>query len=88
MQIIKRSGQTETFDSNKIAVVIAKAFANVGQKLDDNQKDSLVSVITQRVTNAVEKTVENIQDIVEETLMEKGFYSVAKSFILYRQKLV
>lgn len=86
MQIIKRSGQTETFDSNKIAVVIAKAFANVGQKLDDNQKDSLVSVITQRVTNAVEKTVENIQDIVEETLMEKGFYSVAKSFILYRQK--
>lgn len=86
MQIIKRSGQTETFDSNKIAVVIAKAFANVGQKLDDDQKNSLVSVITQRVTDAAEKTVENIQDIVEETLMEQGFYAVAKSFILYRQK--
>lgn len=86
MQIIKRSGQTATFDGNKIAFVISKAFGNVGQVLTDEQKESLVRVITEKVQKATEKTVENIQDIVEETLMEQGFYAVAKSFILYRQK--
>lgn len=86
MQIIKRSGQSETFDGNKIAFVISKAFSNVGQEFTEAHKDLLVPVITDKVTKLEEKTVENIQDIVEETLMEQGFYAVAKSFILYRQK--
>ena len=86
MQIIKRSGLAETFDVNKIAIVLGKAFSNVGEALTDEIRHDLVTTISDKVINTSDRTVENIQDIVEQTLMARGFYSVAKSYILYRQK--
>ncbi len=86
MYVIKRSGEQVDFDANKIAVAVNKAFQEVRQS--DCWDDSVFSEIQSQVERkAFEKdniTVEEIQDIVEQVLMEKKFYNVAKAYIRYR----
>lgn len=86
MQIIKRSGTQEEFNPKKIEKAIYKSFISVGQTPDDALLLSLVTSITHKLKSEALNTVESIQDTVEEELMSKGYYSVAKSFIIYRQK--
>lgn len=86
MYVIKRGGEQVDFDANKIAVAVNKAFQEVQQS--DCWDDSVFSEIQSQVERkAFEKdniTVEEIQDIVEQVLMEKKFYNVAKAYIRYR----
>ncbi len=86
MQIIKRSGQRENFDPQKIATAIEKAFISVDKAITKEQLDKLVKEVENKLATIKINTVEGIQDQVEEALMRAGFFSVAKSFILYRQK--
>jgi len=87
-QVRKRSGELQKFDPNKIKNAILKAFEAVAEP--DGLKARNVA---DEVVKLLEKTfagktpgVEHIQDLVEETLMKKGFSRVAKAYILYRQK--
>lgn len=88
MNIIKRSGQEVLFDINKIKLAIKKAFISVGIEIEDNEIDILSTLVEDKVKNNFPKdhmvTVEEVQDLVEITLIEKGHYSVVKSYILYR----
>lgn len=86
MQIIKRSGLKETFNLEKIAIAIKKAFISVNKELKDSELSLLLDNIMDKLNPSCEYSVEEIQDIVEEKLMMQGYYNVAKSFILYRQK--
>ena len=86
MYVIKRSGEQVDFDENKITVAVNKAFQEVQQS--DCWDGSVFSEIQSQIEReAFEKdniTVEEIQDIVEQVLMEKKFYKVAKAYIRYR----
>lgn len=84
MEVIKRDGRKVKFDKKKIDKAIDKAFKEVrGVPCPDAGVLHSVSLrIKSKYTDKVE--VEQIQDIVEQVLMEKGYYNVAKAYIKYR----
>lgn len=84
----KRSGEIVAFDAKKIYEAIKKAVA-VTQEISDAD----VVKITQDVLKRLDKKyageipdIENIQDIVIQTLMDAHAYKTAESYIVYRQK--
>lgn len=86
MEIIKRDGRKESFDSIKISNAIRKALISVGEKDADSLSINLTRIVEERLTDKSEWSVELIQDTVEETLMSQGQFAAAKSFILFRQR--
>jgi ribonucleoside-diphosphate reductase alpha chain len=90
-KIRKRDGSLVRFDEHKIVLAIQRAAYEV---LMDEKKSQEIAGITKKgvlskiLTSYYDKipTVENIQDIVEEVLMETGYREVARSYILYRQE--
>ena len=80
--ITKRDGSQDRFSLDKIMNAIIKAFQSVGQDADLGAISKIISHLD--IYEGV--TVEDIQNQVEEALMREGFYKVAKSFMLYRQR--
>ena len=87
--VTKRSGTTVEYDRQKIFNAIAGANRDAS-----TPRDRLSAVDVENVTDAVELAiadidsigVEEIQDAVEKSLMQHGFFDVAKQFIVYREK--
>ena len=85
MQIIKRNGATESYDREKIAVAIRKSFASTQKEITDEAVYTIVDEVELFLhQNEANRSVERIQDEVERSLMEHGFYAEAKNYILYR----
>ncbi len=84
--IKKRNGEIAPFDSDKIRVAISKANASIeGERITEAQLDELTAQVVAAAAEAGDTPgVEQIQDIVEETLISYGFARTAKSYILYR----
>lgn len=80
--ITKRDGSQDRFYLDKIMNAIIKAFQSVGQDADLGAISKIISHLD--IYEGI--TVEDIQNQVEEALMREGFYKVAKSFMLYRQR--
>ena len=84
--IIKRDGRVVLYDQNKIAAAILKALevsgegnaADAARVANDVQRD-----LQNRFTNDA-PNIEAIQDAVEQQLMNHGFNTAAKAYILYR----
>ena len=79
--IQKRDGSLEQFDIDKIKNAVLKAFNSVNSSIDVHDCSR---VFDEKIFSDL-KTVEEIQDKVEQVLMENGYYDVAKSYILYRK---
>ena len=92
MNIIKRDGSIVEFDRNKIVQAINKAFIEVDGKIyEDDTSNSIADDIQRRVEfftkNSTKKiSVEDIQNMVEEYLMESERKDVARAYIRYRYK--
>ncbi len=88
-EIIKRNGKIVPFDPEKITNAIRGAVMGVGGTDLDKRPAYLTKCIIERVEyNRIKgerPEVEEIQDAVEKTLIEKGHAQVAKAFILYRE---
>ena len=85
MQIIKRKGTTESYDREKIADAIRKSFISTQKEITDEAvytKQEQEAHLQHQ--NEANRSVERIQDEVERSLMEHGFYAEAKNYILYR----
>lgn len=90
MHVIKRSGKKVDFDKSKILNAI-KAANNDIKRCDKKaamQYKEIMAAAT-IVSHNIKKqntdiSVEDIQDLVEKTLMESGHYEVAKTYIEYR----
>ncbi len=85
--IVKRDGRTAEFHEEKIASAIEKAFQACAAMQDRAVADDIARQVVQKLDDgAIEgtPTVEGVQDIVEETLIESGFVQTAKAYILYR----
>lgn len=86
-QVIKRDGTMVPFDYFKIRQAIAKANVNVpSETLSDTDLDRLTAEVVHSIDNSTNPGVEDIQDIVELTLMENGISQTAKVYILYRSE--
>jgi uridine kinase len=85
-EIIKRTGEVVPFDREKITIAIYKATAAVGAH--DRALAERVSEDVERDLQAQDgpPSVEEIQDIVEKSLIEGGHAATAKSYIVYRQE--
>nr|WP_308571466.1 anaerobic ribonucleoside-triphosphate reductase [uncultured Prevotella sp.] len=80
--ITKRDGKKERFSLDKIMNAIIKAFDSVKEPVDLGAVSKIISNLD--IHEGIK--VEDIQNEVEESLMREGYYKVARSFMLYRQK--
>lgn len=85
MQVLKRDGTIEAFDSGKIEAAVRKAFESGGAGSKPSQE--LIHNIVKAVHDIKDpKSIDDIQDVVEKGLLNAGHYETAKSYILYRYK--
>jgi len=92
-QIVKRDGNIEPYDRNRIASAINKAFlatqsaapAERIEELTVKTEEKIALFMANRHPNSV-PAVEEVQDLVETVLIEAGEVEVAKSYILYRAR--
>ena len=85
--IIKRDGRAVDFHQEKIAEAVEKAFRASGAMQSRGVADGIAERVVEKIeSGAIEgtPTVEGVQDLVEETLIEEGFTQTAKAYILYR----
>ena len=89
MKIIKRSGVEVFFDSNKLVAAVQKANASVidYEKLSDEQIQEIADNVEVACENMKRSaSVEEIQDMVENQLMNQHAFTVARNYITYRYK--
>ena len=89
MRVRKRNGKLEEFGKDKIHKAIERAFEDVyGDETQTDNYQSAIAMMTDNVTQEMSECdpadVEEIQDVVEDQLMENGWYEVAKEYIRYR----
>ena len=89
MKIIKRSGMEAVFDITKIITAIDKANHEVveSERLSMDEVREIAQYIEETCKNVnYSLNVEDIQDLVEDSLMSKQAFSVARKYITYRYK--
>ncbi len=89
-KVEKRDGRIVEFDSKKIFGAIRKCVEAEGAGLGEDKIKEITEGVVERLDEKYDghtiPNVEEIQDTVESTLMEKGFPELAKAYILYRHK--
>lgn len=95
-KLIRRNGAVVSFEPNKIAVAMTKAFLaiNGGQGAGSARVREIVEQLTQNVVRALVRSrpnggtfhIEDVQDHVELALMRSGEHEVARAYVLYREK--
>ncbi len=86
MKIIKRNGSEADFDLNKIVIAVTKA-NNATEKgeLSASELNDIAEYVEFKMAKANRAlSVEEIQDIVEDQIMAKGAFEVAKRYVRYR----
>jgi ribonucleoside-diphosphate reductase alpha chain len=89
----KRDGKVVSFKPEKITLAIAKALrANNNGELNDllietarELSDKVVAEIRRLWPEGRSVQIEEIQDLVEKTLMNSGYHDVARRYIIYRE---
>lgn len=85
--IIKRDGRTVAYEEEKITEAIWRAFVAAENAKGRGEAQRLARLVT-RTLNRDESidtpTVEGVQDMVEQVLIEEGYARTAKAYILYR----
>lgn len=87
MKIIKRSGSEVNFDAKKITAAITKANHEVPvkERLSKEQIEDITTIVENICIDTNRSLgVEEIQDLVEEQIMDKRAFSVARKYITYR----
>lgn len=100
IRIRKRNKKFVDFDSDRIKAAITKAKNDLSiSKANDNMNDDDIAFIVKHSVENIKNSdkiktdkrnnqfieVEDVQDIVENTLIERGFIETAKKYIRYRE---
>ncbi len=85
--IVRRNGDKVSFEASKITRAIERAgIATKAFGRDESERlCELVCFILSR-TGEEERTVEEIQDVVEQTLIKEGYVDTARAYIRYRER--
>ena len=84
MKVVKRNGNVEEFDFNKIINAVNKAFKSCNKQMPEYLSRELLSTLAINIGDTI--SIEEIQDRVEDALMNNKYFDVAKSYIIYREK--
>jgi len=87
-KVKKRDGTIVDFDKERITNAIFAAAREVGgrdRRTAERLTDEVVKVLEERFAGQI-PSVEDIQDIVEKVLIERGHAKTAKAYILYRKQ--
>lgn len=87
LTIMKRDGRVVDFDESKIVDAIERSFIASGAMQNRAVCISIADKVIEKINSGAiegEPTVEGVQDLVEEALVESGFAQTAKAYILYR----
>lgn len=87
-KVKKRDGSIVDFNDYKIIKAIKKAFNSSGEHCVDTENNflTLIECELRKLKKGDYYSVEDIQDVVENVLMKKGYYKTAKVFIKYREQ--
>ncbi len=87
MKIIKRNGSEAVYDISKIIAAIHKANEVVAEK-EKLTRDQIMTISMNVEDSCISSghavSVEDVQDLVENQLMEQGAFQVARKYITYR----
>ncbi|MCL4133397.1 UNVERIFIED_CONTAM: hypothetical protein GTU68_063791, partial [Idotea baltica] len=96
VQVQKRDGRVVPFQGSLIYGAIEKAFRAEREIAEGQETDQFslneVTEVTKAVLNGVRESgeeevgIEKLQDLVEMHLMQRGHYSVARRYIVYREE--
>lgn len=89
--VLKRDGRIVIFDSGKVFNAMLSAYSSLHDTIDREYVDvcnDAINAIIDEYDSVGDNTlsVEYIQDIVEEILLDSKYNDVAKAYILYRDK--
>ena len=87
MNVIKRNGQEVVFNLDKVKSAITKANKDVApqDQIDGLSIINIAAAVDEECQNLKRAVnVEEIQDFVEDTLLEMGYYRLAKAYMTYR----
>ena len=89
MQVIKRENNLEEYDLAKIENAIFKASNEVKEReMAELVAEEVSDLVDQKIFDIYSDnkypTVEDIQEIVEDTLIEENYSKIAKRYIIYR----
>lgn len=96
--VVKRNGAMVPFRKDRIYRALEAAFRDTKKVGTEGQLPEDIKEYVEEVTNLVVKqvlslaekgaslTVEGIQDMVEVTLMKRGYHDIARGYIIYRDQ--
>ena len=87
MKIIKRNGSEVKFDIKKIVSAIERANETVegNDKISEEEIYEIAGSVCKKIKNIKRAlNVEEIQDIVEDELMDRKFFNLARKYVTYR----
>lgn len=86
MKVIKRNGTIVDFDKKRIINAIQKANEEVeyGERATLQEINAIIDGVVSQGLDSI--SVEDIQDIIEKSLMELDRFELAKKYILYRNE--
>ena len=84
MQVIKRDGNLEEFNVDKIISAVEKAFKSCNKKMPQYLYDMIGALFGTLEGDTI--GIEEIQNKVEDVLMNDNHFDVAKSYIIYREQ--
>ena len=87
MKIIKRNGSEVKFDIKKIVSAIERANETVeaNDKISEEEIYEIAGSVCKKIKNIKRAlNVEEIQDIVENELMDRKFFNLARKYVTYR----
>jgi len=98
LTVVKRNGKKVNFDGSKIALAIKKGFDNVKVRNEDDEENVYtekdIQTVYKEVISRIDKEykdqdkikIEQIQDLIEESLKKKGYEDVYNHFSEYRER--
>jgi len=86
-KIVKRDGRIVPFRREKITLAILSAAIAVGgrdRRTAERITDDVITMLESQASPGSYPTVEEVQDLVEKCLIERGHAKTAKAYIIYR----
>ena len=84
--VVKRNGNTENFNKEKIAIAVSKAMRSVGIR-SKTLADEVATEVTDKLNVDAKDPVVRVDAVhrmVENTIMDMGLHDLAREYILYR----
>ena len=90
IQVLKRNCTVVDFDPSKIKSAISRCFADVNEAITAEALARLTNTVVNNVKADTQSntpiSVEEIQTIVEITLMRRGYHKAARHYVLFREE--